>query len=641
MPSKVAIEQLKASAARALDYEESDYSWGNEVPLTPKPKAAPVAPTPIPSTAEEDLAALVALERNQVEAVVEAAKAPAPSAQPKKGPSLRAFVNTDVEFEGSEWTYERIMEGITQENWRARDVDEAIKEGDLIHRLGDTPGVYVVERVQGLKDQTLTQEYIDYHQLAVYTLEGGGKKKAPPHGKTTADFASIYAVPTTLGSANGTKDKLELPTDETEARRFFGTEVMVAEQIRKGKPTKVFFPSIPTLKDRKLRAAFSQVFGEFSRKHLRDSLKGVIAGRGEGIRLKRGCSPNHILKAAASSWPHPVSEKPTLHTVCNHVQQQIERESDETKRKALKAKLSLYQNMDESTIDAVLARNDYRPKGAPVKAQIPFIKRMEGRELNPTEFLYEKAIGIEIETLCPMNRTEAQKRIPHFMRAAQDNSIKDNDGRDTHGSEGNGKGLYGCEFRILIKRSEMEARVGKAVEALNQMGCSVNKTCGLHVHFDMRGKKEAEVVVIADRLIKWLKALIELLPAGRRDNQYCKLEGYDRPHWAGVSMDAFKKHQTLEIRVHSGTLSQIKLIRWISLLETLMSMTFTPLANVKTSTLDALKMLPLSEADRTYWLKRHQHLNKELYRTKDATLPKEQKTPKLDMSFLDKPDEIE
>lgn len=103
----------------------------------------------------------------------------------------------------------------------------------------------------------------------------------------------------------------------------------------------------------------------------------------------------------------------------------------------------------------------------------------------------------------------------------------------------------------------------------------VNKTCGLHVHLDMRHLPvggRAEVSRVARKLGKYVPALREMLPASRRENTYCRQDvnsfrGDNR--YSFVNVQAYLRHTTLEIRGHSGTASATKIRNWVELLQIL------------------------------------------------------------------------
>ncbi len=512
-----------------------------------------------------------------------------PPAPAKRLPSLKAFISSDVEIEGSEWTNDLIAECLAAELWRARDIDEIVREGDIMCTEGD--GTVRYERISGWKDMTITQEQVDLHGFTIFTLEGAGKPRKPIVIRLTTDFPDgLMSVPKGM--------QLKLPTEEAEAKRFFGCEVVITELIEKGRPVKCFYPVPQRMSDNAFRRAFSRVFPDFAKKHFREYIKGLIHGRGEGIRLKRGLSLKKLVRLSQAPY-----RKEDTHTPMTPEQ------------------LAVKVNMPVDVIQSVLAKQDYQRLDRPV---MPFVQRMEARALTPNDFGYDKGLGIEIETITPLKHEDAQKKVPSYVRCAQDGSI-----RDHAGNKPNGNGVWGIEYRILIKRSELETRVLKAVEAISGIGAQVNKSCGLHVHFDMRDKSKVEAAAIHERMSKWVSVLRELVPPSRRDNQYCRFENADSDHHKAVSFGSYDKHKTIEVRVHSATLNNTKIIQWVRLMEATIEAKFLPLA--KTSTLDGLKMLNLTEADRTFWLKRHQQLNPNMY-----------KGGHLDLSFLGtKADEIE
>lgn len=552
--------------------------WGNAGMRMSEVAAPPATPPPTISAVQGMFAPL---------ALPVQAPAPAPI---KKLPSLKAFISSDQEIEGSSWTNDLIAECLTAELWRARDVDEVCREGDLM--VTEADGIITYDRIAGWKDAPLTQEMIDLHACTIFTLEGAGKPRKPVVLRTTVEFKDLLSVPKGI--------QMKLPTDEIEAKRFFGCDVIITEIIEKGKPTKCFYPVPQRMADKTFRRTFSRVFPDFAKKHFREYIKGMIHGRGDGIRLKRGLSVRKIIDMVEGNVPGTKAKTKPL-TV---------------------EEVSMKVNLPVDTIHQMLARRDYQRLDRPT---MPFLERMDARSLTPADFKYDKALGIEIETVTPLSHENAQKRVPRYVRCAQDGSIRDN-----AGNKPNGNGVWGIEYRILIKRSELETRVLKAVEAISNMGASVNKSCGLHVHFDMRDKTKVEAAAIHKRMSDWASALKELVPLSRRDNQYCKFEGADSDHHKAVSFGSYDKHRTIEVRVHSATLNNIKIIQWVRLFEAIIETKVSPMP--KTSTLDALKMLNLTEADRTYWLKRHQQLNPDLY--KGGKL--------VDLSFLGaKADEIE
>jgi len=104
---------------------------------------------------------------------------------------------------------------------------------------------------------------------------------------------------------------------------------------------------------------------------------------------------------------------------------------------------------------------------------------------------------------------------------------------------------------------------------LSGMGCYVNKTCGLHVHLDVRHLEKRQVRTIGMSIGEALPVLKYLVPASRHDNNYCKIGvspfSGDR-YWA-VNLTAYRKFKTIEVRLHSGSISFDKIKNWIEIIK--------------------------------------------------------------------------
>lgn len=210
-------------------------------------------------------------------------------------------------------------------------------------------------------------------------------------------------------------------------------------------------------------------------------------------------------------------------------------------------------------------------------------------------------LSIEIELLMPNKAAEATfvsfVRKSGYMKAVtikDDGSIKrrqcecdtqhDDEGNeieDAHDDDcqADERTAYGREIVITFQDGDW-ALIKALCDKLNKIGCKVNKSCGLHVHFDMRHITTArKVSVIAQRVAKVVPALKQMLPASRQDNEYCSRvinrhsdsdnSRYGR--YAFVNVKAYERHQTLEIRGHSGTTDANKIINWIKILRIVMA----------------------------------------------------------------------
>ena len=217
--------------------------------------------------------------------------------------------------------------------------------------------------------------------------------------------------------------------------------------------------------------------------------------------------------------------------------------------------------------------------------------RIRNQPLVPQTFRYDRAIGVELECCRPNGREVA---LPLWSRESGDGSIR------------SFPNTQPVEYKLLLKRSELELRLHRFCTLISDH--RVNTSCGLHVHLDCRGRLETDVRAVAKRMTAWLIALREFVPESRRNNSdYAALSFSETNRYRAVNFTAFHKYKTLEIRLHSGTVDYTKIIAWIRLVELLFVMTGKPKAGAQG--VAALSQLPLTEYERSYWLKRHAQLN--------------------------------
>jgi hypothetical protein len=123
-------------------------------------------------------------------------------------------------------------------------------------------------------------------------------------------------------------------------------------------------------------------------------------------------------------------------------------------------------------------------------------------------------------------------------------------------------------MNILVKQSEYLEVVSKICSVMNnECEVKVNKSCGLHVHIDMRNR---DVNKSFHNLVTMQQFLYAMLPADRRSSRYSfPVKGTtikDRERYHGINAEAYKKYKTLELRMHSGTTQGKKINNWITLL---------------------------------------------------------------------------
>lgn len=134
---------------------------------------------------------------------------------------------------------------------------------------------------------------------------------------------------------------------------------------------------------------------------------------------------------------------------------------------------------------------------------------------------------------------------------------------------------YGKEIVITFQYGNWEF-VQAICAKLRELKCYVNKSCGLHVHFDCRHLTARQVTTLGKRVALCVPALHMILPKSRRENRFClkpinthKQSGSEG-RYSFVNLQSYARHKTLEIRGHSGTTDSDKIVNWIKLIKAIM-----------------------------------------------------------------------
>lgn len=253
--------------------------------------------------------------------------------------------------------------------------------------------------------------------------------------------------------------------------------------------------------------------------------------------------------------------------------------------------------MGHSTVVRQAARMWRQQFPVPEQEERTFLQRIRAKPLCPATFRYDRAVGVEVECFGEVSRKSLAEALPLWAGVTGDGSISPTEGQ-AH------------EVRVLLVRRELEPRLFRLCKRLEALGLKVNRSCGLHVHLDQRGQTEAQVEKRAKVMDAWLCALQELVPASRRDNSYCRFGTSWKDRYRAVNLCAFSAHQTLEVRLHSGTTDYTKILAWVRLLELLAALRTKPKPG---GCLAVLEQLPLAAHDLAYWRSRHGALNPHLY----------------------------
>lgn len=170
-------------------------------------------------------------------------------------------------------------------------------------------------------------------------------------------------------------------------------------------------------------------------------------------------------------------------------------------------------------------------------------------------------VGVEIEFGCDLNDQDLafalmEAEVHDYVFLKRDGSVH--------------VGPFNHELCVLGKEKEIFSIIQKVCDTLASTGAKVNKTCGLHVHIDMRNR---DTTTVFNNLVCAQNILYAMNPYARQAGTYCRKVdtkdfqvGAKIGHYAGVNASAHEKHKTIEIRIHSGTVNAEKINNWIKLL---------------------------------------------------------------------------
>ena len=193
-------------------------------------------------------------------------------------------------------------------------------------------------------------------------------------------------------------------------------------------------------------------------------------------------------------------------------------------------------------------------------------------------------VGIEIEMLSPKSIGEMEKvfiksRLQRFVNVGADVSIKADIG-----------GFNPMELRICLPESLLESHLKLICEVLRKNNCYTNKSCGMHVHLDMRSR---DPELAYRNLFKVQDIMLQSQPEDRRSNRYAmpnktsnlRLKDFDGPKGDSQASQDFRRQaintqsynknnmRTIEIRVHEGATKFKDVYNWVKFLVGTVSLT--------------------------------------------------------------------
>jgi len=136
------------------------------------------------------------------------------------------------------------------------------------------------------------------------------------------------------------------------------------------------------------------------------------------------------------------------------------------------------------------------------------------------------------------------------------------------------------------------------MDAINNTGATINRTCGLHVHVGVSDWRIKHFRNLFKRYTKFEQAIDSVMPISRRSshNDYCRstarcfsynaslsnafdvidgmrsarqISNHIGTRYTKLNIDSFWKHGTIEFRHHAGTTDKDKIANWLKLVMTM------------------------------------------------------------------------
>lgn len=214
-----------------------------------------------------------------------------------------------------------------------------------------------------------------------------------------------------------------------------------------------------------------------------------------------------------------------------------------------------------------------------------FLKEQEKQIVFSEKYPKDKNnyIGIELEFICDFNAEQLGLKlfdagVGKQVTLTTDDSIK----CCGYGEAGvrprdctKHKDIFAHELCILTKENEYKDVMKKICQVLASTNSIVNKSCGMHVHLDMRSRNAERAY---QNLVSVQNVLFKMNPKSRAEKYAKKVtnrnfeevrntptNGFEY-RYLGINPIAMNRHNTIEIRIHSGTTDYTKITNWIAIL---------------------------------------------------------------------------
>ena len=147
-------------------------------------------------------------------------------------------------------------------------------------------------------------------------------------------------------------------------------------------------------------------------------------------------------------------------------------------------------------------------------------------------------------------------------------------------------------------------------QVLKQKNAYINRSCGLHVHFDAEHIGLAQTKNVLINYARYENLIDSFMPQSRRANYYCKtLRQHEAKidaatsiqniasrmgcRYFKVNMQSYLRYKTIEFRQHSGTIEFEKISNWVLFLHNLVEYSRT--SRVQNPTMETLSQIQQPE----------------------------------------------
>ena len=256
-----------------------------------------------------------------------------------------------------------------------------------------------------------------------------------------------------------------------------------------------------------------------------------------------------------------------------------------------------------------------------VSLLLGFIKVQKGSKFNANMLTF----GVECETYNVVRDALIREvELRNISIQSEGYNHRDNNHYYKIVSDASIQGVNGQEIVSPILKGKQGLNSLRMVcNSLNAIDAKVNKSTGLHIHFDASKISDSHFVQIFKNYQILENVIDSFMPVSRRaqNNVYCRsIQGLNYntcttksdiirvngTRYRKVNAESYLSHKTVEFRQHSGTTDYDKIANWINFLRKLIQYTYENEIQECTS----IEQIPfLTETEKRYFINRREALN--------------------------------